>query len=121
MGAIVTGVRKDLRDHPFLALRAMATGWIVLLLFLHWATALPKRLRTYAWNWSRYGDGYGAGVWWPFQVAAHCFLWRVLPFLLGQWRGLTGAGMPMVMAYLGSVFAVLAVVHGSAIIDWLAQ
>ena len=70
VGAILAGMRKDLLDHPFLALRAIATGWFVLLLFFACGDLFAETLGAYAWNWNRWIDGYGSGVWWPFYIAA---------------------------------------------------
>jgi hypothetical protein len=119
-GAIVTGVRKDIRDHPILALRAMATGWIVLLLIFALGDRTAEAIAKYAWNWSRYKDGYGAGLWWPFWVAASCVSYA--GFAISAWAvaRLHGAyGMAMVFAYLASVLTAL--VASAGVIDWLAR
>ena len=111
IGAIVTGVRKDIRDHPILALRAMATGWIVLLLiFSLLGDRTAEAIARYGWNWSRYEDGYGAGRWWPFWLAASCVSYG--GFAISAWAvaRLHGAhGMAMVTAYLGSLLVALSV------------
>ena len=120
LGAIVTGVRKDIRDHPILALQAMATGWIVLLLIFALGDRTAEAIAKYAWNWSRFEDGYGAGLWWPFWVAASCVSY--CGFAISAWAvaRLHGAyGMAMVLAYLASVLTAL--VASAAIIDWLAR
>jgi hypothetical protein len=121
VGAIVTGLRKDIWDHPILALRAIATGWIVLLLmFVLLGDRTAEAIAKYFWNWSRYEDGYGAGFWWPFWVAASCVSYG--GFAISAWavaRLHSAYGMGMVTAYLGSVLVALSV--AAAIIAWIPR
>jgi hypothetical protein len=121
VGAIMTGLRKDIRDHPMLALRAIATGWIVLLLiFALLGDRTAEAIAKYAWNWSRYEDGYGAGLWWPFWVAASCVSYG--GFAISAWavaRFHSTGGMAMVTAYLGSVVVALSV--AAAIVEWIRR
>jgi hypothetical protein len=120
LGAIVTGVRKDIRDHPIHALRAIATGWIVLLLIFALGDRTAEAIAKYAWNWSRYKDGYGAGLWSPFWIAASCVSY--CGFAISAWavvRLHAAHGIAMVLAYLASVLTAL--VASAAIIDWLAR
>lgn len=108
LGAIVTGSVNDIRAHRLLALRAMATGWIVLLLFFACGDRFAETLARYAWNWNRWIDGYGAGVWWPFHIAAAIVSYA--GFSISTWAVARSHGthaMPMVVAYMSSVFAVL--------------
>jgi hypothetical protein len=120
IGAIVTGVRKDIRDHPILALRAIATGWIVLLLIFAMGDRTAEAIANYAWNWSRHKDGYGDWRWSPFWVAASCVSY--CGFAISAWavaRLHAAHGMAMVLAYLASVLTVL--VASAAVIDWLSR
>src|SRR5687767_3015003 len=60
IGAIVTRVVIDIGNHPVLALRAVATGWIVLMLvFALLGDRTAEAIAKYGWNWSRYEYGYG--------------------------------------------------------------
>ena len=89
VGAIVTGLRKDLQDHPMLALRAMAAGWIVLLLFFACGDVFAE-----TWRGTR-----GIGTGGVMDMGPECggrstsrlpwCLMRGFPFLPGQLRGLT--------------------------------
>ena len=119
--AIGTGVRKDIRNHPILAFRAIATGWIVLLLiFSLVGDRTAEAIAKYGWNWSRYEDGYGAGLWWPFWLAASLVSYG--GFAVSAWtvvRLHRGIGMSMVTAYLGSVLVALAI--AASIIEWISR
>ena len=117
VGAIASGSVTAVRVHPFLALRAMATGWTVLLLFFAGGDLMAETLARYAWNWER-SDGYGYGVWWPFHIAG--FVVSYVGFGLSAVaivRTHAAHAMPMVLAYLVSVLSVLAA--SAAIIDWI--
>ena len=108
VGAIATGSAKDIRAHRLLALRAMATGWIVLLLFFACGDLFAETLARYVWNWNKWIDGHGAGVWWPFHIAAAIVSYA--GFSISTWAVARSHGahtMAMVCAYLGSVVAVL--------------
>jgi hypothetical protein len=116
--AIVTGLRRDLGAHPFLALRAVITGWTVLLLiFALLGDRAAETIAEYGWNWSRYRDGYGAGLWWPFWIAASVVSYSGFAISAGAVARLHG--MTMVAAYLGSVLAALSV--GAAIVAWVPR
>ncbi len=121
--AIVTGSVKDIRAHRFLALRAVATGWIVLLLFFACGDFFAETLARHAWNWNRRLDGYGSGVWWPFHIAATIVSYS--GFSISAWAVARSHGahaMPMVIAYLSSVFAVLMSFMASAtLFGWLSR
>ena len=118
VGAIVAGSFMAARVHPLLALRAIATGWIVLLLFFFaCGDVMAETLARYAWNWKR-SDGYGYGVWWPFHIAG--FVVSYLGFGLSALaiaRIHAAHAMPMVLAYLVSVVSVLAA--SAAMIEWI--
>ena len=108
MSAIVIGSAKDIRAHRLLALRAVATGWVVLLLFFARGDFFAETLAGYAWNWNRRIDGYGLAVWRPFHIAAAIVSYG--GFSVSAWavaRSHAAHAMPMVLAYLVSVFAVL--------------
>jgi hypothetical protein len=120
-GAIMTGLRKDIQKHPVLALRGIATGWIVLLLiFALLGDRAAEAIAKYVWNWSRYEDGYSAGLWWPFWVAASCVSYA--GFAISAWavaRFHTAGSMGMVTAYTGSVLIALSV--AATIVEWVAR
>ena len=115
--AIATWSLMDIRAHPYVALRATATGWIVLLLFFASGDFFAETIARYGWNWRR-AHGYGYGVWWPFHIAG--FVVSYVGFGLSAFvvaRTYGERGMPMVLAYLTSLMAVLAA--GAAIIEWI--
>lgn len=121
VGAIVTGSVKDIRAHRLLALRAGATGWIVLLLFFAYGDVFADTLARYAWNWNRWIDGYGAGVWWPFNIAAAIVSYA--GFSISTWavaRSHRSHALAMVVAYSCSVVVVLVSFMASAMLfGWL--
>jgi hypothetical protein len=118
LSAIVTGVWKDIGHHPILALRALATGWIVLLLiFGFFGDRTAEAIAKYGWNWSRYEDGYGEAYWWPFHVAAACVSYA--GFAISAWIVARLHGMTMVTAYLSSVLVALSVAAG--IVAWIPR
>jgi len=117
VGAIVAGSITEARVHPFLVLRALASGWIVLLLFFACGDVMAQTLARYAWNWNR-SDGYGYGVWWPFHIAG--FVVSYVGFALSALmiaRTHAAHAMPMVLAYMVSVLSVLAA--SAALIEWI--
>ena len=117
--AIATGSFTEIHTHRLLALRAITTGWIVLLLFFSFGDLFAETLAGYAWNWRRV-DGYGYGVWWPFHIAG--FVVSYVGFGLSALvvaRSHGTRGMPMVLAYLSSVLIALAA--SAAVIEWLAR
>ena len=115
-----TGLRKDIQDHPMLALRAVAMGWIVLLLFFARGDFFAETLARHAWKWNRWRDGYGSGVWWPFHIAAAMVSYA--GFSISAWAVARSHAMPMVVAYVGSVFAVLMSFMALAtLLGWLGR
>ena len=83
MGAIVTGSVKDIRRSSILALRAMATGWIVLLLFFACGDRFAETLPKYALELVRLGWIWSRGVVAVPHRGRHCFLRWVFHFGLG--------------------------------------
>lgn len=118
--AIVGGTMKDFLARPYVTLRAVATGWIVLLLiFVVCGDLVAEAIANAFWGWKRY-IGYSEGYWWPFYVSATFVTYS--GFALSVFAVVKlhrRHAMSLVLAYACSVVAVL--VGSAAFFDWLAR
>jgi hypothetical protein len=116
--AIVSRSAMDILRHPFLGLRALATGWIVLLLVFALSGDLAaEAIAKLFWGWTR-GTGYNTAYWWPFYVSATFVSYTGFALsTLAVVRLHREKAMSMVLAYACSVVAVL--VTSAAVFDWL--
>ena len=115
--AIVAGTSQEVRTHPYVALRAVATGWIVLLLiFVLCGDLVAEAIAERFWGWKR-SVGYSEGYWWPFRVSATIVSYT--GFALSAVAVVRLHRLSMVLPYLCSVVAAL--VGSAAFFDWLAR
>ncbi len=116
---IVRGSVKEIVNHPFLGLRAVTTGWITLLIVFSLGDLAADAIAKFFWGWTR-DVGYGTGYWWPFHVSATIVSYAGFAIsTLAVVRLHRNRAMPMVLAYLCSVIAALAV--SAAIAAWLVR
>jgi len=115
---IVVGSVQAIGARKLLAVRAVATGWVVLVLvFGVLGDLVAEALAKQVWNWTR-EVGYGSQTWWPFQLSAAFVSYS--GFAFSAWavaRLHRNHTVPMLLAYLASVSTAL--VASAAIISWL--
>ena len=88
-----------------------------LLIFALLGDRTAEAIAKYAWNWSRYEDGYSAGLWWPFWIAASCVSYG--GFSISAWVVARLHGMAMVTVYLCSILIALSV--SATIVGWVGR
>jgi hypothetical protein len=115
--AITIGLAKELRTHPTFGLRALAIGWVVLLLFFGMLGDLTAdALANFGWGWTR-EFGYRSGVWHPFHISAQFISYvgfAISAWVVGRWHG-----MPLVLAYATSIVVFQAI--SATVIEWIAR
>jgi hypothetical protein len=118
--AIVTGTIRDCRKYPLVTLRALATGWVVLLLmFVLFGDLVAEGIADIFWGWKRH-IGYSDSYWWPFYVSATIVSYGGFAVsTLAMVRLHRRHAMSLVMAYAWSV--VLVLIMSAAFLDWLAR
>ena len=115
--AIVARTMKEVRRHPYVALHAMATGWIVLLLtFVLFGDLVAEAIAEALWGWTR-PEAYRTGYWWPFHVSATIVSYT--GFAVSAYAVVRLHRLSMLLPYALSVVVVL--VTSAAFFDWLAR
>jgi hypothetical protein len=116
--AIAVGSLHEINSHRLLALRAVVTGWAVLLLaFGLLGDRVADGLANTFWDWTR-EDAYRSHVWWPFWVSA--VFMSYTGFAVSAWvvaRLHRSHAMAMLLAYVVSMVAALAV--AATVLWWL--
>jgi hypothetical protein len=112
---------KELGGHKLNAVRAIATGWAVLLLtFIFFGDRVANGLAYQIWGWTREIGYSPPHVWWPFWITAAFVSYA--GFGLSAWvvvRSQREHALPMLLAYLVSVVVVLS--SAATFIAWIAR
>jgi len=106
LSAVIFGAVREIGDHPFRAVGAVATGWAVLLLaFALLGDLTAIGLAKVVWGWDRRLAYGGLQPWWPFQICAA--LVSYAGFALSAWTvsRLFARHPAMLLAYMMSVIA----------------
>jgi hypothetical protein len=116
--AIIAGTVKEISAHKLLAVRAVITGWVVLVVvFGVLGDLVAYALAQHLWGWT-VEVGYGSGIWWPFWLSAGFVSYGGFALSAGAVTGLHRRhAAPMLLMYAGSLFAVL--LASAATISWL--
>jgi hypothetical protein len=121
LAAVVMTSAREIGGHKLNAVRAIATGWAVLLLTFNFlgdrvANGLAYRI----WGWTRPMGYSSAYVWQPFHITAAFVSYA--GFGLSAWvvvRLQREHALPMLLAYLVSVVVVLS--SAATFISWIAR
>ncbi len=110
LSAVAVSVIREIRHHPVLTLRAIATGWAILaLLFVLFGDAAADGLAKLLWNWDRQMAYGGSQEWWPFQICTAVVSYA--GFAISAWAvaRLHGRKPQLLLAYVTTVVAALTV------------
>jgi hypothetical protein len=109
LAAVVMTSAREVGGHKLNAMRAIATGWAVLLLiFTFLGDRVANGLAYRIWGWTRPMGYSSAYVWQPFHITAAFVSYA--GFGLSAWvvvRSQREHALPMLLAYLVSVVGVL--------------
>jgi len=115
--AVLTGAGRDIRTHKILTLRAVISGWAVLLgLFVFLGERVALEVAWQLWGWTR-AVGYGTGPWWPFWISG--WFTSYAGFAIAAWtmtRFHRKHAGPVLLVFVASEYGVLAV--SAAVIAW---
>jgi hypothetical protein len=121
LAAVVVASIKEVGGHKLNAMRAIATGWAVLLLiFIGLGDRVANGLAYQFWGWTREIGASSTYVWQPFHITAAFVSYA--GFGLSAWavvRVQRDHALPMLLAYLVSVIVVLT--SAATFIAWIAR
>jgi hypothetical protein len=114
--AAAVALSRHIRAHKLLALRAIVTGWVVLLSFFAFGDFLANGL-AHQMAGSPRDLSYLYGIWWPFRLTA--WLVSYVGFVISAGVVSRSHRPTFAIAYVISVYGVL--VGSAAFIAWLAR
>jgi hypothetical protein len=121
LAAVVMTSAREIGGHTLNAVRAIATGWAVLLLiFIFLGDRVANGLAYRIWGWTRPMGYSPAYVWQPFHITAAFVSYA--GFGLSAWvvvRLQRAHALPMLLAYLVSIIVVLT--SAATFIAWIAR